>query len=123
MPPASVAPIAGDQLDAVILRFLRRFPNRTVDLFPLAEELQIDPAHVQLAVERLGRRRMVVVPFIEPSPAGGGTLSERGAQWLLQREGGRPADPPPAFQPATDRVRAEDEAARLPRAQVYGSKR
>jgi hypothetical protein len=122
-PPATEAPIDGAQLDAAILRFLRRFPNQTVDLGPLAAELGLNPFTLQLAVEDLGRRRMVVVPFIEPGTAGGATITEVGLRWLIGREGGTPADTPVALQPATDRVRAEDEAARLPRAQVYGVKR
>jgi hypothetical protein len=122
-PPATEAPIDGAQLDAAILRFLRRYPNQTVDLAPLAAELGMDPFRLQLAVEDLGRRRMVVVPFIEPSTANGATITEVGLRWLLAREGGTPADKPVALQPATKRVRAEDEAARLPRAQVYGVKR
>ena len=40
--------------------------------------------------------------------------------WLIAYEGGKPKDVPVALQPAKSRVRAEDEAARLPRAQVYG---
>ena len=47
-------------------------------------------------------------------------MTERGLRWLIAREGGKPADTPVAFKPARDRVRAEDEAARLPRAEVYG---
>jgi hypothetical protein len=66
---------------------------------------------------------MVVVPFIEPGTAGGATLTSVGNRWLLEREGGAPADTPVALEPATQRVRAEDEAARLPRAQVYGVNR
>jgi hypothetical protein len=120
LPPATEAPIDGEQLDAAILRFLRRFPNETVDLSPLAAELDLDPYRMQLAVERLAARRMVVAPFIEPGTAGGATLSEIGLRWLIAREGGKPADVPVAFKPASERVRAEDEAARLPRAQVYG---
>lgn len=123
VPSATEAPIDGAQLDAAILRFLRRFPNRTVDLAPLADELGIDPYRLQLAVEDLGRRRMVVVPFIEPGSAGGATLTAVGLRWLIAREGGSPADTPVALKMATERVRAEDEAARLPRAQVYGTKR
>ena len=42
---------------------------------------------------------------------------------LIAREGGKPKDVPVAFQPAKRRVRAQDEAARLPRAEVYGVKR
>jgi hypothetical protein len=120
VPAASEAPIDGQQLDAAVLRFLRRFPNRTVDLSPLADELGVDPYRLQLAVEGLGRRRMVVVPFIEPGAAGGATLTEVGLRWLIEREGGSPADTPAALLPAGERVRAEDEAARLPRATVYG---
>ncbi len=120
VPSAADAPIDGAQLDAVILRALRRFPNQTVDLAPLAEELGVESDRVQLAVEGLARRRMVVAPFIEPGAAGGATLTSVGLRWLIVREGGSPADTPAALLPAQERVRAEDEAARLPRAQVYG---
>jgi hypothetical protein len=123
IPAATEAPIDGQQLDAAILRFLRRYPNRTVDLSPLADELKLDPYRLQLAVEELGRRRMVVVPFIEPGTAGGATLTAVGLRWLLDREGGSPADKPEAFKVAKKHVRAADEAARLPRAQVYGVSR
>ena len=123
VPSAADAPIDVAQLDAVILRTLRRFPNETVDLAPLAEELGIEPARIQLAVEALGRRRMVVVPFIEPGTAGGGTITEVGLRWLIEREGGKPSDKPTALQPAKKHVRAGDEAARLPRAEVYGLKK
>ena len=120
VPAATEAPIDGQQLDAAILRFIRRFPNLTVDLAPLATELGVDPYRLQLAVEDLHRRRMVVAPFIEPGVAGGATLTQVGLRWLLKREGGKPADVPEALKPAKDRVRAEDEASRLPRAEVYG---
>ena len=120
VPPATEAPIDRQQLDVAILRVLRRFPNQTVDLMPLAEELGVDPFQIQLAVEDLGRRRMVVVPFIEPGTAGGATLSAVGLRWLIDREGGTPSEVPTALKPATDKVRAADEAARLPRADVYG---
>jgi hypothetical protein len=123
VPPETDAPIDAAQLDAAILRFLRRYPNETVDLSPLAAELGLDPYRVQLAVEALGRRGMVVVPFIEPGTAGGATLTQVGLRWLIDREGGKPADVPTALQLAKDRVRAQDEAARLPRAQVYGVRR
>ena len=123
VPAATEAPIDNAQLDAAILRFLRRYPNKTVDLAPLAEELAVDPYRTQLAVEDLGRRRMVVVPFIEPGTAGGGTITEVGLRWLIQLEGGKPADKPVALQLATKAVRAGDEAARLPRAEVYGIRR
>ncbi len=123
VPPASEAPISDDQLIAAVLRTLRRHPNRSVDLAPLADELKVDPFRMQLIIERLGRRGMVVVPFIEPGTAGGATLTEKGLRWLIQREGGKPADTPAAFKPARERVRAGDEAARLPRAQVYGIRR
>lgn len=123
VPSAADAPIDGAQLDAAILRFLRRYPNHTVDLAPLAGELGLEPTRIQLAVEVLARRRMVVVPFIEPGTAGGATLTAIGLRWLLDREGGSPADTPTALKPASDHVRAADEAARLPRAQVYGVSR
>jgi len=113
-------PPLGDELDAAILRYLRHTPSRYRDLGPLADELGSDPVELQLAVERLGRRRMVVLPFVEPGRAGGAILAERGLSWLIAREGGTPSDTPTAYQPASERVRAEAEAARLPRAQVYG---
>ena len=65
---------------------------------------------------------MVVVPFIEPGTAGGATITEVGVRWLLDSEGGKPSDKPAALKKATKHVRASDEAARLPRAQVYGLK-
>lgn len=122
-PAAGEAPVDGEQLDAAILRFVRRFPNRTVDLVPLASELGVEPYRLQLAVESLHRRRMIVAPFIEPGPAGGATLTEQGLRWLIEREGGTPSDVPVALKAATERVRPEDEAARLPRAAVYGVNR
>lgn len=120
VPPATEAPIDHAQLDAAILRAIRQRPNRTVDLQPLADELGLDPARVQLAVESLHRRRMVVAPFIEPGSAGGATLTNVGNEWLIRHEGGSPADTPVALKPAKERVRPQDEAARLPRSQVYG---
>ena len=120
---AADAPIDGAQLDAAILRALRQKPNQTVDVLPLAEELDVDPARVQLAIEDLGRRRMVVVPFIEPGAAGGATLTAVGLRWLIEREGGKPADTPVALRPASTHVRPRDEAARLPRSEVYGVSR
>jgi hypothetical protein len=123
MPDASEAPIDGEQLDAAILRALRQAPNRTVDMIPLAEELKVDPFRLQLAIEDLGRRRMVVVPFIEPGTAGGATLTAVGLRWLIAREGGSPADTPVALKPAKEHVRPKDEAARLPRSEVYGVSR
>lgn len=123
IPAASEAPIDGDQLDAAILRALRQRPNRTVDLLPLADELKVDPFRLQLAIEDLGRRRMVVVPFIEPGTAGGATLTAVGLRWLIGREGGSPADTPEALKPAQQHVRPKDEAARLPRSEVYGVSR
>jgi hypothetical protein len=123
VPGAAEAPIDEEQLDAAILRFLRRFPNQTVDLAPLATELGIDPNRLQLTVEALHRRRMVVAPFIEPSAAHGATLTEVGLRWLIAREGGRPSDMPAALKPATEHVRPSDEAARLPRSEVYGRAR
>ncbi len=123
VPAATEAPIDGDQLDAAILRALRLRPNRTVELGPLATELGVDPYRLQLAVESLGRRRMVVVPFIEPGSAGGATLTAVGLRWLIDREGGTPADQPAALRPAAQHVRPQDEAARLPRSEVYGVSR
>jgi len=123
LPAATDAPIDAVQLDAAILRFVRRYPNLTVDLGPLAEQLKLDPYRIQLAVEELGRRRMVVVPFIEPGTAGGATLTAVGLRWLIKHEGGKPADQPAALKLAKGHVRAGDEAARLPRAEVYGVSR
>jgi hypothetical protein len=116
-------PLAGEELDAAILRFLRATPNQAVDLAPLAADLGVEPVAMQLAVERLHGRRMVVAPFIEPGRAGGAELTNVGLRWLIAREGGKPKDVPVAFKPAKGRVRAQDEAARLPRAEVYGVKR
>jgi hypothetical protein len=113
----------GDDLDAAIIRFLRRTPNRAVDLGPLATELGVDPYVMQLAVERLHRRRMVIAPFIEPGTAGGAELTETGSRWLIAREGGKPKEKPVAFEPAKERVRPDAEAARMPRAKVYGVRR
>jgi hypothetical protein len=113
-------PVPHDKLYAQILRFLRRSPNKVVELMPLAEELKMAPALVQVELERLARRGFVVLPFIEPGAAGGAELAQSGLEWLIAQEGGKPKDVPVAFQPAKGRVRAEDEAARLPRAKVYG---
>ena len=113
-------PLSRDELDARILRVLRRSPNTVVELTPLAEELQISPEVVQLELERMARRGLVVLPFIEPGKAGGAELAQSGLEWLIAHEGGRPKDVPVALQPAKGRVRAENEAARLPRADVYG---
>lgn len=122
-PVAPDATLDDYQLDEAILRFLRPFPNRAIDLGPLAGDLGVDPYRIQLAVEDLGRRRMVVVPFIEPGTAGGAELTASGLRWLLAREGGKPADVPVALRPARKRVRPEAEAARLPRSEVYGVSR
>ena len=121
--PRKAGPPAGEDLDAAILRLLRTTPNSAVDLAPLAADLGVEPVAIQLAVERLHARRMVVAPFIEPGRAGGAELTNVGLRWLIEREGGKPKDVPVAFKPAKGRVRAQDEAARLPRAQVYGVKR
>jgi hypothetical protein len=120
---AKAGPPSGESLDAAILRFLRAKPNEALDLTPLAEELGVDPMAMQLAVERLHQRRMVVTPFIEPGRAGGAELTAVGLRWLIEREGGKPKDVPVAFKPAKGPVRPQDEAARLPRAQVYGVRR
>jgi hypothetical protein len=116
-------PPVGDELDAAILRFLRATPYQALDLAPLAKELGADPVVMQLAVERLHSRRMVIAPFIEPGRAGGAELTNVGLSWLIAREGGKPKDVPVALKKAKARVRAQDEAARLPRAQVYGVNR
>jgi hypothetical protein len=121
--PPKAGPPTGEDLDAAILRVLRATPNGTVDLAPLAADLGVEPVAIQLAVERLHARRMVVAPFIEPGRAGGAELTNVGLRWLIAREGGKPKDVPVAFKPAKGRVRAQDEAARLPRAEVYGVKR
>jgi hypothetical protein len=121
--PTAVA-ASGDHraLDAAILRYLRRSPNKAVDLSPLAQEMGVEPFTLQLAVERLHQRRLVVAPFIEPGAAGGAELTEKGNRWLIDYEGGKPSEVPVALKLAKDHVRASDEAARLPRAQVYGVK-
>ena len=113
-------PLSHDELYARVLRVLRRSPNTVVELTPLAEELQMPPETVQLELERMARRGLVVLPFIEPGKAGGAELAQSGLEWLIAHEGGRPKDVPVALKPAKGRVRAENEAARLPRADVYG---
>jgi hypothetical protein len=99
---------------------LRRAPNSVVELTPLAEELEMEPQALQVELERLGQRGFLVLPFIEPGFGGGAELAQKGLEWLISHEGGKPKDVPVALQPAKGRVRAEDEAARLPRAEVYG---
>jgi hypothetical protein len=116
-------PPSGDELDAAILRFLRATPNRALDLAPLASDLGVDPVTMQLAVERLHARRMLVAPFIEPGRAGGAELTAVGLRWLIAREGGKPKDVPVAFQPSNKPIRVQEEARRLPRAEVYGVRR
>jgi hypothetical protein len=116
-------PLPHDELYARILRALRRAPNRVVELTPLAQELGMDPYALQVELERLGRRGFVVLPFIEPGLGGGAELAQQGLAWLIEFEGGKPKDVPVALKPAKDRVRAQDEAARLPRAEVYGAGR
>jgi hypothetical protein len=112
--------LRGDELNAAVLRHLRRAPNEEVQLDQLAEELGVEPEALQLTVERLHQRRMVIAPFVEPGRAGGAKLTQVGLRWLVDHEGGKPRDTPVAYQPATGQVRAADEAARLPRAEVYG---
>jgi hypothetical protein len=116
-------PLPHDDLYARILRALRRSPNQVVELTPLAEELGMEPYALQLEVERLARRGFLVLPFIEPGAGGGALLAQRGLEWLIAHEGGRPKDVPVALKPAAKHVRAQDEAARLPRADVYGAGR
>jgi hypothetical protein len=115
--------LQGDALTAAILRYLRRYPNRELDLDALAAESGTDAEALQVAVERLHWRRFLIAPFIQPGHAGGAQLTEVGLRWLIDHEGGKPRDTPVALQPATEQVRAADEAARLPRAKVYGVKR
>ncbi len=110
--------LEADELTAAILRFLRRFPNKFVDLTPLAEELGVDPIAMQLTVERLARRGLLTLPFIEPSTAGGGELTERGVAWLIGHKGGTPVDVPDVLKPAT--APTIHRGGRLPRADVYG---
>lgn len=120
MTAQSKSPAHADAVTAAILRQLRRKPNADVSLDTLAQELQVAPETVQLAVERLHQRRLLIAPFIEPGRAGGAKLTAAGLGWLVAHEGGTPRDVPIALQPARGRVRAEAEAARLPRADVYG---
>lgn len=113
--------LTGDDLDAAILRFLRGWPNGSVDLASLADELGVDPFVLQLTLERLARRRLLLVPFIEPSTAGGAELTEKGLRWLIRYEGGKPKDVPVAYRIASAPIRTPDEAPRLPRSEVYSS--
>ncbi|HEX2766718.1 MAG TPA: PQQ-dependent sugar dehydrogenase [Candidatus Limnocylindria bacterium] len=103
---------------AAILRRLREQPNEFVDLAGLADGLGEDPFTIQVHLKQMARRKLVTTSFIEPSRAGAAELTERGHAWLLEREGGRPADPPVLLQPATAQTR--HDGPRLPRAQVYG---
>jgi hypothetical protein len=122
--PADPAhPLPHDELYARILRALRRSPNEVVELTPLAEEVGMQPHALQLEVERLARRGFLVLPFIEPGAGGGALLAQKGLEWLIGHEGGKPKDVPVAFQVAKKHVRAKDESARLPRADVYGAGR
>ena len=118
-PPSSSARPRGDELTAAILRHLRRAPNQERELAGLAHEVGVEPEALQVVVERLHRRSMLIAPFIEPGLAGGAKLTEVGLRWLVAHEGGSPRDVPVAFMPATGPIRAADEAARLPRAEVY----
>lgn len=123
VPVTEPAGPSGDELSELVLRFIRRFPNQTVELGPLAQEVGAEPFALQVHLERMGRRGLIVLPFIEPGTAGGATLTEKGLRWLIAREGGKPRDVPTALKKADEAVRAGDEAARLPRAQVYGVRR
>jgi hypothetical protein len=116
----AASPAKREQLDVAILRFIRRTPNREVDLGPVAAELGVDPYEMQIEVERLHQRGMLIAPFIEPGTAGGAELTQKGLRWLIEQEGGKPSEVPVLLQPASDHVRTKDEAARLPRAKVYG---
>jgi hypothetical protein len=122
--PADPAhPLPHDELYARILRSLRRSPNEVVELTPLAEELGMEPHALQREVERLARRGFLVLPFIEPGAGGGALLAQKGLRWLIAHEGGKPKDVPAALKPARKHVRPQDEAVRLPRADVYGAGR
>lgn len=121
--PARKGPPPASELRVAILRYLRRWPNATVELGPLAAELGVAPEEMQLAAERLNGRGLVITPFVMPEAAGAATLTEVGLRWLIEQEGGRPRDVPVAYQKASGPVRASDEAARLPRSQVYGPRR
>ena len=125
MTPAAPPPggPTGDDVTELVLRFVRRLPNQTINLSPLADELGMEPFALQLHAEHMARRRLIVIPFVEPGTAGGATLTERGLRWLLAREGGKPRDVPTALKKAQEHVRTGDDAARLPRAQVYGVRR
>jgi hypothetical protein len=113
-------PLPHDELYARILRILRRSPNEVVELTPLAGELGMQPHALQLEVERLASRGFLVLPFIEPGAGGGAQLAQKGLEWLIAHEGGRPKDVPVALKRARKHVRPQDEATRLPRADVYG---
>lgn len=119
--PPTGGPV-GDDLTEIVLRFVRRFPNDTVNLAPLEDELGMEPFALQLHVDRMARRRLIVAPFVEPGTAGGAELTEKGLRWLLAREGGKPRDVPTALKKAETHVRTGDDAARLPRAEVYGNR-
>jgi hypothetical protein len=123
-PPADPAhPLPHEKLYASVLRALRRSPNEVVELTPLAHELGMEPHALQIEVERLAQRGFLVLPFIEPGAGGGAVLAQKGLEWLIAREGGKPKDVPVALKPAAKHVRAQDEAGRLPRAEVYGAGR
>ena len=63
-------------------------PDPEVALDGLAEELGIDPEALQVTVERLHQRRIVIAPFVEPGRAGGAQLTEVGPP-LADRPRGR----------------------------------
>jgi hypothetical protein len=116
-------PLPHDELYAHILRVLRRSPNAVVELTSLADELGLQPHALQLEVERLAVRGFLVLPFIEPGAGGGALLAQKGLAWLIRHEGGKPKDVPVALKVARKHVRPQDEAVRLPRADVYGAGR
>ena len=88
MSASTSSALRGDELTASILRYLRRAPNQERDLAELAAETGIEPEALQITVERLHRRRLLIAPFIEPSRAGGAKLTSEGLRWLIAREGG-----------------------------------
>lgn len=111
MPKATV-------LTAAILCRLRERPNEFVDLAVLTGELDVDPFALQIHLKRMAGRGLVTKSFIEPSKAGGAELTERGHAWLLEHEGGTPAQVPVLLRPASEPTL--HDGPRLPRAVVYG---
>ena len=68
----------------------------------------------------MARRGLVVLPFIEPGAAGGAELAQKGLDWLIAHEGGTSEGRSGRVQAGERPCARKDEAARLPRADVYG---